>query len=100
MPTPVETLQAIRSAAQTNSAALASVDAQVAAHITDVTAFAVSPTRGAMLDQLRRLRAEYQEAQAAADRADALATQFLGSLGPDPGPGPDPGAIIWSTGAW
>jgi len=100
MPTPTETLQAIRDAANVNAAALASVQDQVQDQQAAVRLWANSPSRGAMLDQLGRVEAQYRQAEQAALDTASMATRLITMFGQDPGNGPGPAPTTWSTGSW
>lgn len=100
MPTPTETLQAVRSAADVNAEALESVQAQVAVQLLEVEGWPASPSKGYMRDQLRRLKACYHRSRECAVTTSEIATRVLALLGSDPGPGPAPPPNTWSTGDW
>lgn len=100
MPTPVETLQAIRAAADVNADALASVADQLDLQLIDVETWPNSPSKGFMRDQLRRLKACFDRSRVCAEAAASMATRVMALIGVDPGPGPDPAPNTWSTGDW
>lgn len=100
MPTPTETLQAVRDAADVNVAALDSVKAEAGVFALEVETWPNAPSKGYMRDQLHRLQACYDRAKDCALSTSDMATRVIALLGADPGPGPGPGPIHWSTGDW
>lgn len=98
MPTPSETLHAIRGAADVNAAALASIDGEIPAWLTEVEAWLPTTTKGLLRDQLLRVSAAYREAQAAALRLSSIATSGINMLGTGGDPDILPPTVPWSTG--
>lgn len=98
MPTPTETLQAIRAEATVNAAALASVRTQLAGRVTAIEAWLPTTMKGIARDAAVRALANYDAAIVAVQRLRTTAHQALGSLGT--GGDPVPPAITWSTGDW
>lgn len=90
----------IRSAANTNCAALNSVDAQITAHKTEVESWPNTPAKGRMLDALDRLRAATRQLKtrmAETVRMSNMVLEMFNQVG-DPDPPQPP--IVWSTGSW
>jgi hypothetical protein len=98
MPTPSETLHAIRGAANANSAALASVRAELPAWLAEVETWSATSNKGSLRDQLQRVNAAYEEARKQALRLAMLATHAIDQIGTGGDPDALPPAAPWSTG--
>jgi hypothetical protein len=98
MPTPSETLSAIRGAAELNAAALSSISAQIPPWLAEVETWRASANKGMLRDQLDRVLVAYSAAEKQAERLVALATQALDQLGTGGDPDTMPPSVPWSTG--
>lgn len=98
MPTPSETLSAIRGAAELNAAALSSISAEIQPWLAEVEAWRASTNKGLLRDQLNRLLVAYGDAEKQAERLVALATQAIDQLGTGGDPDTMPPSVPWSTG--
>lgn len=98
MPTPSETLHAIRGAAEVNAAALSSIQVAIPGYLADVEAWNPTTNKGLIRDQLARVEAAYGKAGAEAARLTLLATQAIDQLGTGGDPDELPPSVPWSTG--
>jgi hypothetical protein len=98
MPTPSQTLHAIRGAANVNAAALETVGSQIPAWRAEVEAWLATPNKGLIRDQLGRVQAAYLEAERQAERLALMATQAIDTLGTGGDPDELPPSVPWSTG--
>lgn len=98
MPTPSDTLHAIKGAAEVNSAAFASIKAEIPGWLTAIEAWTPTITKGLLRDELARLQAAYAEAQKQAARVIALTAQGIAQLGTGGDPSILPPSVPWSTG--
>jgi hypothetical protein len=98
MPTPSETLHAIRGAAEVNAAALSSIEAEIPAFLAAVEAWNPTTNKGLIRDQLARVEASYGRAQAEAARLTLMATQAIDQIGTGGDPDDLPPSVPWSTG--
>lgn len=98
MPTPSETLHAIRGAAEVNSAALSSIQAAIPGYLADVETWNQTTNKGLIRDQLARVEVAYGKAGAEAARLALLATQAIDQLGTGGDPDELPPSVPWSTG--
>jgi hypothetical protein len=98
MPTPSETLHAIRGAAEVNGSALASIKSEIPAFLALVEAWLPTTTKGLVRDQLARLEASYGKAGIEAARLVQMTTQAIDQLGTGGDPDDMPPSVPWSTG--
>jgi hypothetical protein len=98
MPTPSDTLHAIRGAAEVNSAALSSIRDEIPGWSTLVDAWNPTTTKGILRDQLARAMAAYERARLEAEKLRLITTQAIDLLGTGGDPDALPPSVPWSTG--
>lgn len=98
MPTPSETLHAIRGAADVNGAALSSVKAEIVAFSADVETWNPTTNKGFIRDQLARVENALARAQDEEARLSQMATQAIDQIGTGGDPDILPPSVPWSTG--